>query len=203
MGTITAQEIINKAKIALQDLSAVRWPEVELLGWLNDGQRELAIIKPTASVKNASVQMVAGTKQTAPADAVGAVAVMRNMGTTGATPGMTVADISMKVMDSMLPGWHESTASGVAEYYMADPGNEKNFYLYPPQPVAPTYLELVYPCEPAVLATADDAIAVDDIYSPALLDYVISRSLAKETEAGSDSRAGSYLQKFIASIGAK
>lgn len=203
MGTITAQAIIDKAQIVLQDLAAVRWTEAELLGWLNSGQKELATIKPTSSVKNAAVQMAAGTKQTAPADAVGSVAVVRNMGAAGTTPGKAVKTIALTVMDSLYPDWHTADASVVAEYYMVDPGNEKNYYLYPPQPATPTYLELVFPCMPAVIETLAGAISVDDIYEPILIDYVVYRALAEETEAGSDARAGQYFQKFAATLGAQ
>jgi len=203
MGTITAQAIVDKAQIVLQDLTAVRWTEAELLGWLNSGQKELATIKPPASVKNAAVQMVAGTKQTAPADAVGAVAVVRNMGAAGTTAGKAVRPIALTTLDALYPDWHTADENEVAEYYMADLGNEKNFYLYPPQPATPTYLELVYPCQPAVIATLAGAIAVDDIYEPAMIDYVVYRALAEETEAGSDARAGTYYQKFALSLGAK
>lgn len=49
MGTIIARTVIEKVQTILQDKTGVRWPaEDELLGWLNDGQREVVIFKPNA-----------------------------------------------------------------------------------------------------------------------------------------------------------
>ena len=64
---ISSNDIIGKAQIILQDESAVRWTTTELLSWLNDGQREVCLLKPSVSATNQSVTMVAGTKQSIPA----------------------------------------------------------------------------------------------------------------------------------------
>ncbi|MDH5298558.1 MAG: hypothetical protein OEV91_06025 [Desulfobulbaceae bacterium] len=203
MGTITAQDIIDKVQIELHDLNAVRWPEAELLGWLNDWQKELTTINPAASVKSVAVQMAAGTKQKAPADAVGVVTVVRNMGA-GSTPGKAVRGISLAMLDALIPGWHTETASGTTDYYTAEPGNDKNFYVYPPHPASPTYLELVYPCVPAEIAVIGDAITIDDIYAPSGIDYVLSRALSKDAEyAGEDGRAMAHYKKFVAMASVK
>ena len=202
MGTITAKKILDDAAVVLQDQTGVRWPLSEGLSWLNDGQRALVGLKPDAYVENKTVQMGAGTKQDAPADANGPVAVVRNMGS-GSTPGPAVNPIAIQMLDSLVPGWHSATASGETKFYMTDPGNAKNFYVYPPQPATPTYLELVYPCLPADVSATTDPITLDDGYATALMDYVLFRSFSKETEAGSDARAAAYYNKFVLAIGAK
>lgn len=195
MGTITAEKIIDDAWILLQDLGGVRWAAAEMLGWLNLGQREVVKLKPPAYVKNASVQMVSGTKQSAPAGANGEVAVVRNMGT-GAVPGPAVTKISMAMLDALIPDWHTSGENEITKYYLTDPGDKYHFYVYPAQPATPAFLELVYPCIPADVALSTDPITLDDIHAPGLMDYLLFRSLSKETEAGSDARAGAYYTKF-------
>lgn len=201
MGTITAQKIVDDAQIVLQDTGAVRWAEAELFGWLNHGQRELVGVKPTAYVKNETVEMAAGTKQSTPSGATGLVAVVRNMGS-GSTPGPAVKPIALSMMDALVPDWHSATANGVTQYYMTDPGNIRNFYLYPPQPATPTSLELVYPCIPADVAAIANAITLDDIYAVALMDYILFRAFAKDAETANESKAGAYYKKFIDSLGA-
>lgn len=202
MGTITAKKILDDVAVILQDLTGVRWPLSEGLSWLNDGQRALVGLKPDAYVKNETVAMVAGTKQSAPSGANGPVAVVRNMGN-GSTPGPSVSPISITTLDSLIPDWHNTTANSVTRFYMTDPGNSKTFYVYPPQPGTPTSLELVYPCLPADVPMITDPITLSDEYATALMDYVLFRSFSKETEAGSDARAAAYYNKFVLAIGAK
>lgn len=201
MGTITAQKIVDDAQIVLQDLTAVRWPESELFIWLNHGQRELVAVKPSAYMKNETVVMAAGTKQNSPVGAIGPVSVVRNMGS-GFTPGPAVRPITLQMMDALVPDWHSDVADGETKYYMVEPGNIRNFYLYPPQPATPTSLELVYPCVPADVADLTNAITLDDIYAVALMDYILFRAFAKDAETSNESKAGGYYKKFIDSLGA-
>lgn len=75
MPTILASSIITKAATLLQDPTNVRWPADELLGWLNDGQREIVLQKPDAYSINEAVKLAAGTKQALPAAGIRLLAV--------------------------------------------------------------------------------------------------------------------------------
>ena len=41
MGTITGANIISRVQDTLQDTTSVRWPEAELLRYINDAQRNI------------------------------------------------------------------------------------------------------------------------------------------------------------------
>jgi len=90
MGTVTAGTIISKAATQLIDISGVRWTRAELLGWLNDGLRQIVVMQPNASATRSAVQLAAGTRQTLPSGGWMLLSVYRNMGTTGTTPGRAV-----------------------------------------------------------------------------------------------------------------
>lgn len=199
MGTILASAVITKAQTVIQDVTGVRWPDTELLGWLNEGQREIAMLKPDSSVTNSSVQLVAGTKQAIPANGVTLISVVRNMGANGTTPGGAIRPIDRIVLDEQLPGWHTETANAATVYSCHDPRNPKVFYTYPPQPtVAPGQVEIVYSVSPTDIAATSAAISLDDIYSGSLLDYVLYRAYSKDVEyAGNEGRAVAHYKKFI------
>lgn len=205
MGTILASAIIAKAQTIIQDTTGVRWPETELLGWLNEGQRELVMLKPDASVKNESVLLVAGTKQTIPASGTILLSVVRNMGANGTTPGMAIRSIKRNVLDEQLPNWHASAASASVSYVVTDGRNPKVFYVYPPQPaVSPGQVEIVYSSSPADIAAVGSPVTIDDIYSGSLLDYCLFRAYSKDAEyAGNENRAVSHYQKFTETLGLK
>lgn len=203
MPTILASAIINKAEVILQDTTNVRWPETELLGWLNDGQREIALLKPDVSNKTGPAPLVAGTRQALPSDGVTLIKVTRNMGTNGTTAGEAIRKVPQDLMDSQTPGWHTTTATNVVKHYMYDSRAPRVYYVWPPS-LGTTQVELVYGAPPADVATVSSVITVDDIYANALIDYVLFRAYSKDLElAGNAERAGAAKAMFQQSLGAK
>lgn len=204
MGTITAQEIINKVQIQLQDTTGIRWPDsTELLGWLNDGQREVLVFKPNANVVNASVQLVAGTKQALPADGIQLIDVVRNMGSNGTTPGNAIRIAMREILDAQAPNWHTETPSATTKHYMYTPLDPKRFYVYPPSNAA-GHVELVYSAIPAKVAALNNTITIDDIYSNVLVDYVLYRAYSKDTDyAANPARASACQAAYTASLTGK
>lgn len=203
MATVTARSIISKAQIIIQDLTSVRWPTAELLGWLNEGQRAILIVKPNANVKNTSIRLVAGTKQDIPADGIQLVDVTRNMGTDGLTAGRSIRITAREVLDSQLPDWHTSTASAVVQHFMYRALDPKHFYNYPPQPATNTgYVEIVYGAIPAV-AAIDDVISLDDIYESVLMDYLLYRAFSKDSSAADAARAQRHQAAYFSALTGK
>ena len=78
--SVTVQSVIDRVQTTLQDTTGVRWPVVsELVLWINDAQREIALLKPDASAKNETVTLVTGTKQTIPSGGNRLLRAVRNM----------------------------------------------------------------------------------------------------------------------------
>jgi len=203
MPTILASNIIGKAQVLAQDTSAVRWTLSELLGWLNDGQREIATIRPSAYSKIASVPLVAGTRQTLPADGLVFVELWRNMGVGGATPGQAVRKVSRWLLDSHTPSWHSQTQSAVVQNYAFEPISPKTFYVYPPS-TGTTQVEILYEATPPDIPTSASVISLDDVYANALLDYVLYRMYSKDIEfPGNAEKAILYRRSFENTMGLK
>lgn len=233
MGSILATSILTRAGTILQDTTNVRWPLKELCKWLDDGQREIVVIKPEASVTNAAWKLVAGTKQRIPdgssayPDQVTSAALpngiqlldlVRNMGTTTTpTPGRVVRLVDRRILDAQSPLWHQAVASAVVIHYSFDEFDPKHFYVYPPQPtVNMGYIEGVYSCAPVDITKvggagqdaedpkADATINLDDIYSNALLDYVLYRAYSKDANyASNEQRAMGHYNAFLGALGKK
>lgn len=203
MPTVTAQTIIDRAELILNDTTNVRWAAAELLGWLNDGQREAVIAKPDVYTKSQAVQLTAGTKQTLPSDAILLLDVVRNMGTNGTTVGNTVRVVAREVLDAQVPNWHTLTASNTVVHYMVDPRDPKRYYVYPKSP-GTNYVEIVYSAAPPDVALIADTISIDDVYANALLDYILYRAYMKDaTFAGNDQRAANHYAAFMSALGLK
>jgi hypothetical protein len=193
MGTKIAQDIIDLARLTLFDASKVRWTDPEMLSYLNDGQREICIKKPAAYVVDEQVSLQAGVDQTIPSDGVQLVDIRRN----GA--GLSVTFIARRIMDAMIPNWQAMEQVSNVVKYMYDPVDPKVFQVYPPAKTGATAVLATAKTPPDTLVNA--AITIDDIYSPALIDYMLFRAYAKESDfAGDAGRAAAHYAKFTKSI---
>lgn len=202
MATITVSSVLTRCAVLLQDPTNIRWPQSELLDWLNDGQREIALYKPNAFVKNQSKQLSPGTKQALPADGVSLIDVVRNMGTNGTTPGNAVRAVSREILDSQTPSWHASTAAAAAKHFVYSVLDPKNFYVYPPNDGTGN-VEIIYVAAPAD-ATLGSTITLDDIFVTALVNYILYRAYSKDAEfAANATAAQAYYQAFQGNLAGK
>lgn len=200
MATTTVASILTNVGNLLHDTGNVRWTASEITSWLNEGQREIVALKPNAYVRSVATALVAGTKQSLPADGVYLLDVTRNLGTDGATPGKAIKTISREALDNMVPDWHAvKYANATVKHFMYNKDDPTRFYVQPPQPASGQgYVELVYGALPADVATY---ITVDDIYAVALTNYALSRAWDKDSEFGANKAlAQMYYEKFRASV---
>ncbi len=198
--TIDAVTIINKASQLLGDASQTYWTAGELLGWLNDGQIEIALLNPNSKTSTTAIQLVAGPKQKAPADSIRIIEFVRNMGSTGLLSGNAIRQIERKILDRYQPNWSLDTPNAVVVHamYNAEDDNE-TFYVWPPQPVTPSYIEIVYCQLPTLIQNSNvgTKITLDDYYQNTLLDYVLYRAFGRGTEsAGNYQRSQDHYKMF-------
>lgn len=196
----TAQSIINSVAVTLQDTGFIRWTAAELLQWLNDGQREIAMLLPEASTTFVNFTLVGGTKQTIPANGTRLISVVRNV--TGTRRAIRLVD--RMVLDAQKPTWHSETGATTITHYCFDPRVPKNFYVYPPAAASGAGVELVYSIAPTNLTSASANIGLDDIYVNALTDYILYRAYLKDAEYTMNAeRAKLHYEAFGASLGVK
>ena len=199
---MTPLEIFARADDVLQDPSFVRWPQAERLRHLNDGRREMAVIRPDIYAKSETVTLVAGTKQELPANVVRFFDASRNINADN-SPGSAVRVIEREVLDAFRPSWH-SDAAGPAKHFMFDERSPRVFYVYP-QAQAGQKLEVSYSLEPADLLIANvgtDQLSQEGALANLLADYVIHRCYLKDAEyAGNAALSQQHYQLFAAGLG--
>lgn len=207
MATVDAKTIIDRASLLLNDVSATRWTTAELLNYLNEGQLVIAAEVPNANTITANKLLVAGSKQTAPIDAIRIESFIRNMGVSGTAPTSVIREVKQEAMDAYVPGWTSATAATDVIHVIYNPDDDnETFYVYPPQPVTPTNIEIVYAQVPATIAnaTAGTKITVADYYQSALTDFVLYRAYLKDSEYGNQfTKAQQAYESFTQAIGLK
>jgi hypothetical protein len=198
---ILVSDVITRAQYVLNDTNT-RWVTAEMLVWVNDALREITVRHPEAATVIANLTLAAGTKQTLPAGAVSLGRLIRNMGAGGATPAEAPRLCSQLLMDLHLPTWHAATATLVVKNYMKDERFPRTYYVYPPMSGA-TQVEAEYLVIPTPITATSDALPIPDIYTNAVVDYVLYRAFAKELELpGMPSKSQAHYAAFNDAVGA-
>lgn len=205
--TVTVQSVIDRAQTVLQDTTGVRWPVVdELVLWINDAQREIALLKPDASATNATVTLATGTKQDIPSGGNRLLRVVRNMSAASSGTGKrSVRVVDREVLDAQSPDWHDPTVAGdaahttIVKHYVYDDANPRNFYVYPGV-AGNAYLEIIYSSNPAAVAQNAN-LSIPDIFANAVMNYVLYMAYMKDAEyAGNAERASTHYTLFTNSV---
>ena len=208
-GTLTGANLISRIQDILQDTTSIRWPEAELLRYVNDAQREVCNLRPESTATTANTALVVGTKQSLPSGGLRLIRVTRNMSSAAgnATGGRAVRLVDVDILNTQEPNWHDPTVSGDAahtttvKHYIFDEDNPRSFYVYPGASSTSTFLEIVYSAAPTDLANTSATLYIDDIFGNAVIDYVLFRCYLKDAEyAGNEQRAGNHYQLFVSSI---
>lgn len=209
MGTLTGANLISRVQDTLQDTTSVRWPEAELLRYINDAQREVVNLRPDASASTANVQLGTGTLQSIPTDGLRLIKITRNMsGTAGsATGARSIRIVDFDILNTQEPDWNNPTVSGdaahgaVVKHYAFDQDDPRKFYVYPGV-AGNAYVEIVYSKTPTDLANTSATIDVDDIFANPIVDFVLFKAYLKDSEyAGNAVRSNQHYALFNNSLG--
>lgn len=230
--SILVKDALFRVSSQLHDISPqfTRWPQRELVHWMNDGQKAIAKYLPSSCARVDSVKLKAGTKQSIevvastdviPGDGTPAAqvfghylqAVLRNMGSNGSTAGHAIRLVDREILDVNSPDWHTKSASSVTQYTF-DPRHPKVFYVNPGV-TGTVWVEISYLANPVEipnvgtedygLASEDDTrISIDDKYIDDLTHYILACAYMKDAEfAGNANLAAAHTQMFTGSINAQ
>lgn len=212
---LLASEIMRSAQILLTDEESIRWPLIELAGWINEGVSAILIAKPSAATDTRVMDLVRGTKQAVPTDGertpVMLMKAIRNILPDG-KGGKAITAVDMLAMNAIEPNWHNERRSRKnADHYIYDEQNPEEFFVYPSND-GTGKIEILLTCipKPIVATGAEDDlgsygqdIGLIELYRAPLLDYVIYRAQSKDSEGGSAERAMAHYNLFAQAIGIK
>jgi len=198
-------DLIQRARKLLNDEDQVqyRWADAELISWINDAQRAVATLRPDACPDTKIVNLVAGTKQSIPAENFRLLDIVRNVASDGVTPGRAVGIIERETLDLFDPYWHKGKAKAEARHFTYDERTPTVFFVFPPVN-AGTKVEAVFSKYPVKVDDLDDDLELPETYFEATLNYVMYRAYSKDTEFTSNPQvAGAYLAAYNNLMGVK
>jgi hypothetical protein len=181
--TALVRDLLWRVSVLLGDTAPQfqRFPERELVHWLNDGQLTIVKIRPEAGARVDSLKLVPGSKQsidtipatscipgdgstpTLPVLGMQMLDVVRYMGTDGRTPGSSIQQTERKILDSFNNGWHLLTAANPDEW-VYDARLPRVFYVIPGVAVGGNvWIEISYTAQPLKIPNGPVAIG-SEIY---------------------------------------
>lgn len=203
----TAYNLILRAQSILQDTTGQQWSDADLLREVCAGQTLIAAKVPDGCTGKRPVMLVSGVRQQLPANCISCLAITRNMGTDGLTVGDVIYPFDPASLSAFDPGWEYGTEGTSIKSYFYQPQLPREFMVYPPA-VAGIYVEAAMRLEPTpiVYDEAGDwqtsALSINPTYEEALLEFVLFRAYAKDSEDAQNlSRSGAHQQAFQALLG--
>lgn len=210
MSTVKVIDLVNKAQTMLQDTTSTRWPQDELVGWLNDAYREIILARPDANSESATFSCKAGTRQRLTDEFPNALRLMDVVRNTASGSSMgAVRLIDRTILDDQRRGWHAEDQAISIEHFIFDPKLPREFLVYPPSSDQ-AKIEVVFSSvptdhDPNVDYNASaETIKIVDSYANAILDYVLYRAYSKDAEyAANAQRAVNHYQAMQQALGIK
>lgn len=212
---VQAKSVLHRAQTLIQDNTGIRWPLPELAQWLNDATREVALHKPSASSKSVVLSLENGTRQTIPAGALMLLRIIRNLGSSSTESnrkgGRAVRLVNRDVLDTQHPDWHDesiSPFSSTVKHFVFDESDPCAFYVFPGNDGNGKVEALVSQAPTPIddsgtkLEDYNMDVPLPDIYTNAVLDYVLYRAYSKDASfAENMERAASHYKTFAGSLG--
>lgn len=193
---MTPQDIINKARIVLNDTDAegYRQEDPELLAWVNAGLQEAAILRPDLFQAVGHIECAADTVE----QALPFASAQKVLAVIGVHEGPAVTPFDLNAMQAFSRNWKQATA-GEARQWSAHPSDPLRFYIYPKAP-AGQLIDVLYVKNPAAVGLTDSILDIPVTFESALVDYVVYRAESKDDEHVLNQRAAGSFNAFVAKI---
>lgn len=200
---MTGQDIDDLVSGFLQDTAATQWLRADRLRWINAGVRDIATYRPKATTVSQNLLLTAGsTRQAVPADTIGVLDLVCNMGATGTTPGRAITTVATERLSASAPNWRKDRGAAV-RHLVLDDRDPSAFYVWP-APSSAVYVEALLHKHPAPIAAMSEVLPLDNSYQNPLVDYVMHLAFAQEIEMpGRLELSAAHYAKYASTMGIK
>jgi hypothetical protein len=183
----TVSQIFTEARRIIHDESQpYRWSDVELLAYINAGNRQTVALIPDANTVETVTDLLTSrvARQSLPEGGIKFIRVARNYADDGTTPQGTLRYVEKDALDTFEPTWEYVSAkadgANYFEHYCHDPSEPAVYYLYPAPAADNKFIALVYSAIPAIMISSLTTLPLPDQYFNAIVQYTVYRALTKE-----------------------
>lgn len=175
MGTVLASATVLSARATLLDPSPGKtWNDARFLVMYNEALRTLALVKPDVFTVQGALTLVAGTEQVLPAGATILFKLIKNVAS-----GKPINRVSESLLLEVNRWVAPATQEVDVESFAVDARDAQRYIVTPPNDATGSVLGL-YGSTPSIAALAD-AIPVDDVFEPVVMNLILSIAYRADT----------------------
>lgn len=192
---MTPADIAYEVRKLVNDTrTPVRYADDDLLGFVNQTIKRMAMLRPDLFLEIGDITTVANTTiQTMPSTSMRLVEIF------GIKDGNTVTEVDRDTFDQSYPGWR-AEAAGLPVNFMRHVRNPNTYFLYP-RPVEGVILTAEYAKVPTDYAFDSPIEAPIAAYFPALVDGTVYLAESVDDEHVNSGRAKLFLDAFLQGLG--
>lgn len=207
----TGQDLITEVRRIIHDESATfRWADVELLDYINAGQRTIVVLVPEANLVETVVDLTTSriARQSLPSGGIKFIKATQNYADDGTTAQGTIRYAEKDALDTYEPTWEyvstKADGANYFEHFSHDKREPKVFYLYPAPAADDKRVGILYSANPTELTVVGSTVSLSDEYIESLISYAVYRALTKESrESMPDQFARELYAQFLGTLGIK
>jgi len=175
-----AKDVIERARIILQDADANYWTDDELPKWLTDGRMDAYRLRPDLYEKAAAVTLVDGPLQELPDGSRRLFDVSQNV-SHPKQRRITVVDDG--ALSASRPAWRSGSRSAEIIHYLYNALRGGVYEVYPPAR-AGVQVRISYAAPPEAIETSDSEVelAEEGEHAAELVDFILYRAFLKEAD---------------------
>ena len=184
-----AQVIVEVRKMIQDTLAPYRYSDADLLGYVNQIIKRVALFRPDLFGTITTVSTVADTPiQQLPSDAIRLIDIFQVVG------GDTVTEVDRETMSRQYPGWM-AEASGTPVNFMRHVKNPEQYFLYP-KPTSGVQLLVEYAKSPVAYTVNQTITELSDAYLPLVVDGTVWLAESIDSEYVTSGRAALFQKSF-------
>lgn len=191
----TIKSVLETVRGTLEDEDLTTWTLQDLIRYLNDGQRDIHVLRPDLFNSEVDHALVGGVNQALPADGSKLIDITHNT-----VSGVPVTRIQRALLDAQVRGWRAATASADVDHFMYDEREPTAFLVYPPAAsgarvtlrYASVPTQVAIPAVDTSLDSITGNISVPDLQATALQHYICMRCYLEGGEAAHAGKAQQF-----------
>lgn len=187
---MTPADVIVEVRKLIQDtLTPYRYSDTDLLGYVNQVIKRVALFRPDLFGTITTISTVADTPiQTLPTDAIRLIDIFQVVG------GDAVTEVDRETLSRTLPGWM-AEASGTPVNFMRHVKNPEQYFLYP-KPASGVQLLAEYAKAPATYTISQTISELSNAYLPLVVDGTVWLAESIDNEYANNGRAALFQKSF-------
>lgn len=201
------EEIVNRVIYLTNDPDGDAYPRTAIEDFIHEAETNIVNAKPEALNNIGVLVCVDGARQSISGQFTAAVNFLDahcNVDNSGVALG-AVRRVKMRELDAIRPNWRQAARTTAIREFMVDDREPLILHVNPPAS-AGARLQISYSSKPAPYGNVDanTQTAVDELYLPMIMDWVMYRMLAKDAEGTPNfTKSQAYRKSFYDSLGIK